>query len=78
MFLQTGKWLAIPEPLHIALVLLFGVLAAISTIALILGIVKKKKSKYFVLWSTVILISAAYLIASLGFGWIVANTMISG
>lgn len=78
MFLLTHKWLAIPETLYIALLLLFVFLAVISIIVLVIGAMKKKKMKWFTLWGVVLLISAAYLIATLGLGWIVANTMIGG
>lgn len=78
MFLLTHKWLVIPETLYIALLLLFVFLAVISIIVLVIGAMKKKKMKWFTLWGVVLLISAAYLIATLGLGWIVANTMIGG
>ncbi len=78
MFLLTDKWLAIPEMLYIALILLFGILAVISIIAHVIGVMKKRKTKYFIVWGLVAFISAAYLVAALGFGWIVANTMIGG
>lgn len=78
MFLKTSRWIAIPELLYAVLLLLFCVLSIVSAIALILGVLKKRKSKYFILWGTTLLVSAAYLVVSLGFGWIVASTMIGG
>ena len=78
MFLQNGKWLVIPETLYFALLLLFGFLAVMSIIALLIGTVKKRKAKYFLRWGIVVIISAIYLTATLRLGWIVANTMIGG
>ncbi len=78
MFVLTHKWLAIPETLYITLLLLFVFLAVISIIALVIGAMKKRKMKWFTLWGVVLLISAAYLVATFGLGWIVANTMIGG
>lgn len=78
MVFPTHKWLAIPETLYIALLLLSGFLAVISIIALAIGAMKKRKRKWFTLWGGVLLISAAYLVVTLGLDWIVANTMIGG
>ncbi len=70
--------LVIPETLYIVLFLLFSISALISVIAFVIGAVKKKKMKWFILWGVVVLISAVYLIAALEFGLIAANTMIGG
>ncbi len=78
MFLKTSHWIAIPEQLYIVLLFLFCALGIVSAIALIVGVSKKRKNKYFILWGMALLVSAIYFVASFGFGWIVANTMIGG
>lgn len=78
MSLKTSRWIVIPEQLYVVLLFLFCALAIVSAIALIVGVSKKRKNKYFILWGMALLVSAAYFVVSFGFGWIVANTMIGG
>lgn len=78
MFLLSDRWVVIPEMLYIGLLFLFVFLVVISIVAIVMGAMKKKKMKWFILWGVVVLVSAIYLVATFGLGWIVANTMLGG
>ena len=78
MFYISRNWIAIPEALYFSLLLLFGILAVISIVALGIGTAKKKTARYFIVWSVILLVSLLYPIAVLRFHWIIANTMFGG
>ncbi len=78
MFEISTNWIAIPELLYLALILIFGILTIFAIYKIIKSVVKKNTKKYFVIWIVALLISIAYFVAIWGFGFIVANTMVGG
>ena len=73
----TSKWLALPEPLFIAVFLLGSALTVASVIALFLSIKAKKQRMYFLKWLLLLAVGAGIL--ALIFSHIlVASTMLGG
>ena len=77
-FQLTKNRLMIPEKMYFALLFICGVISIVSITALIYGAAKKKTITYYIVWGIILLISAVYLILTLGTHSIIAHTMVGG
>ena len=71
------KYIIVPEFIHILLFYGGLVLALVSLIMGILGMVRKKGKRYFILWGILLVVSLAAVLLTIS-GTVVADTMLGG